>query len=103
MGLIYKGICNRNLSLKKGSLKIFSISQIWGLQLLSCISFVRSPPLRQISPLGWGRRFSKGLLHLQRFFNGATARETTRSNFLFFMSSARVCCCLLYTSDAADE
>src|SRR5882762_9122013 len=90
---------NSNFSLKKSSGNILSISQIIGLQPLSKISWVRSPPLRQISPLGtkapstWILCFlSNGLLQCHRSFNGATARETTVSNFLFLISSARVCC-----------
>ena len=33
-----------------------------------------------------------GLLQLHNSFKGATALETAKSNFLFLISSARMCC-----------
>src|SRR5437868_7203437 len=95
----FNGTLSRYFSTKNFSGNILSISQINGLQPLSKTSFVRSPPLRQIKPFtdkfSPGNTlvfFNKGLVQFQRSFSGATALDTTVSNFLFLMSSARECC-----------
>src|SRR6478735_1246478 len=74
---------------------------IFGLHALSEISCARSPPLRQIRPaygegLDWSFFFNNGFDQCHKSFKGATARETTVLNFLFLISSALVCCVVIF-------